>query len=167
MMLDSDWRLLKFADEYAVSRDGRIRRVKASRGRFLGRELKAGLNAGYPMVTICKDGKSYSRKVANLVCEAFHGPKPSPKHQVAHNNGNKADSTASNLRWATAKDNIADKEIHGTKTDGEKHWNAVLTESQVLEIRRDCRIRRNIAEDYGVSVHTITDVQQRKSWRHI
>ena len=38
---------------------------------------------------------------SQLVCEAFHGPKPGPDYTVDHINRNFYDDHSSNLRWAT------------------------------------------------------------------
>jgi HNH endonuclease len=39
------------------------------------------------------------RMVAELVLEAFTGPKPSRKHHPVHLNGDKQDNCAANLAW--------------------------------------------------------------------
>lgn len=61
---------------------------------------------GYPAVRLA--GISAGFPVHRLVCEAFHGPKPTPKHEVAHWDGDKTNNTAPNLRWATHKENCQD-----------------------------------------------------------
>lgn len=45
-------------------------------------------------------------KVHRLVCEAFHGPRPSPKHVVIHLNEDATDNRAENLKWGTQKENL-------------------------------------------------------------
>jgi hypothetical protein len=42
-----------------------------------------------------------------------------------------------------------------------------LTTEQVLRIRGDIRIGREIAKDYGVSTAAIYAIQNRKTWRHL
>ena len=61
------------------------------------KQLKIGINknTGYPIIKL--DGKSYNAHY--LFCTAFHGIKPSPKHQVAHYDGVKTNNSADNLRW--------------------------------------------------------------------
>lgn len=44
-----------------------------------------------------------------LVCTAFHGPAPSPKHQADHINNDRGDNRASNLRWVTPSENNANR----------------------------------------------------------
>lgn len=45
-------------------------------------------------------------KVAQLVCEAFHGPKPHPKSVTIHINEDPSDNRPDNLRWGTQKENL-------------------------------------------------------------
>ncbi|MBE35391.1 MAG: hypothetical protein CMI16_07535 [Opitutaceae bacterium] len=53
------------------------------------------------------DGFGYL--VARLVCRAFHGPAPSANHEVDHIDRDRSNSAASNLRWASKKENIANQ----------------------------------------------------------
>ena len=50
------------------------------------------------------------KHVHTIVCEHEHGPKPTPKHEVAHGcrNGRYGCVTARHLRWATHIENKAD-----------------------------------------------------------
>jgi len=45
-------------------------------------------------------------KVHQLVCEAFHGPRPSKEHGVSHKNENALDNRPENLEWSTQKENL-------------------------------------------------------------
>jgi hypothetical protein len=112
------------------------------------------------------------RTVHQLVLEAFVGPKPSPKHQGAHWDGDLENNFVSNLRWATAKENIADKVRHGrvTRTSGEIDGMSKLTNDQVRKIRERCsagEVQHVVAVDYGVSQPTISDIMTRRSWGHL
>jgi HNH endonuclease len=40
-------------------------------------------------------------RVHRLICTAFHGPQPTPKHSVNHIDRNKSNNAANNLEWAT------------------------------------------------------------------
>ena len=46
------------------------------------------------------------RKVHQLVCEAFHGPKPFPDAVVIHLNEDAHDNRPENLKWGTQKENL-------------------------------------------------------------
>lgn len=71
---------------------------------------------------------------------------------------------ANHLRFATAKDNAADKIIAGTATRGEAHAGSKLTETDVRAIRADTRTRYAIAKHYGVSWGLINMIIKRKRW---
>lgn len=139
-----------------------------------GKILSGGLDTdGYRQVLIYRTGMSrVCRKIHGLICEAFHGPRPSPKHHAAHIDGDKLNNSASNLRWSTAKENIADKLTHGTvtRTLGEINGQAKLTAGQVSEIRSRywCQqlTQRELAEEYGVKQPTISNIISRRTWSH-
>jgi hypothetical protein len=112
------------------------------------------------------DGRQ--RTVHSVVCELTHGPKPSSKHEVAHSCGNRICCAPAHLRWATIKENQADRLIHGTHNRGERQGQSKLTANQVQEIRaQQHRLQRDLAADYGVTDRTISDIQRRTTWRHI
>lgn len=46
------------------------------------------------------------RKVHQLVCEAFHGPKPFPDAVVLHLDEDALNNRPENLRWGTQKENL-------------------------------------------------------------
>ena len=139
-----------------------------------GKTLAGSLDGdGYRQVLVYRKGMSrVCRKVHVLVCEAYHGLRPSPKHQVAHANGDKSDNRPENLRWVTARENIADKIKHGTvtRTVGQINGQAKLTEKQVSEIRSRwwCQgvTQRQLAEEYGVKQPTISNIISRRTWGH-
>ena len=68
---------------------------------------------GYLRVAIVKDGKRRNRPVHSLVCEAFHGSKPSENHEVRHLDGDRLNNHPDNLCWGTRKENAADRSSHG------------------------------------------------------
>ena len=76
--------------------------------------------------------------VHTLIAEAFHGPRPTPEHQVAHFDGNPSNNCAWNLRWATAAENAQDRDRHGKTFHprGILHPNAKLTDEMVRTMRR-------------------------------
>lgn len=113
-----------------VSEGGQIRLLEAVRnGRYPGAEgrWKSGhvlsqiTKHGYATVRVKMDGKRKQFAVQRLVCDAFNGPAPTPKHHAAHRDGNKKNNHYRNLYWATAAENIADRERHGTTSRGKRH----------------------------------------------
>lgn len=115
-----------------------------------------------------------SVQVHILVCTTFHGPRPSPKHEVAHWDGNGFNNNATNLRWATRKENVADTARHGTQSApphsyGREHPRPKrkLSEDDVLEIRRLLGLGvlgQSIAKRYRVHYKTVSDIKLGKTW---
>lgn len=108
---------------------------------------------------------------SRYVCEIENGPPPSDRHEAAHTCG-KGHSGCINRKhvvWKTHRDNIADKRVHGTLPQGEKHNQAKLTEASVLEIRslRGLVSRKQIAMRFGVGRSTIDNIIDGVTWRHV
>lgn len=76
---------------------------------------------GYLRVILTLQNKRIKKGIHQLVCEAFHGKKPSDMHEVCHKDGNRQNNCASNLRWGTRKENAADREKHGNTARGSKN----------------------------------------------
>jgi len=171
---------------YAVSNHGNVKRIVADKKNHVCRVLKPWLNnKGYKIVQLSTCGNLYKRLVSRLVCEAFHGKPPTSKHEVAHNDGVPTNNLASNLRWATRKENMADCIRHGTQINGarhftatnpekiargERHGHAKLTEKQAREIllsERTIGSGRRLAKKYKVSPAIISNIRNRIIWRHL
>lgn len=182
--MTEEWRSVDRAPDYEVSSMGRVRRCRPDKyGRHMGRILKPSLNLkGYPFVSLCADGRTWSQTIHKLVCEAFHGPAPTPAHEVAHGDGSRTNNTPDNLRWATRKENFEDRDRHGRtargdthfsrlhpelRPRGEEHGNAKLTDAAVYEIRRNRQTLKTLADRFGISTTTISDVRRGRTWRHL
>lgn len=130
--------------------------------------------------SINKDGYFYA--CINGTCKAVHRyvamafiPNPENKTDVNHKDGDKLNNKLINLEWNTRKENI----IHAFKTglsdttghiQGEKNGNHILTEKQVLEIRKkskDGYTCSELAKEYGVCKSSIVGIKNRKSWRYL
>lgn len=92
---------------------------------------------------------------ARAMCIEAHGEPPSPQHDAAHSCGRAHESCVNpnHLRWATKKENQADREKHGTVLRGDKNPASKLTDQEVFEILslRGSLTQRVIAEKFGVS----------------
>jgi len=53
-----------------------------------------------------KTAKQRPRKVHQLVCEAFHGPRPFPNAVVIHIDEDAHNNRPENLKWGTQKENL-------------------------------------------------------------
>lgn len=111
------------------------------------------------------------REVHRLVCLAFHGPAPSPKHHAAHRDDIKTNNLPGNLRWATPLENAEDRIRNGLQVRGERISFAKLTDDQVRAIRAEHRGKygdgKRIAAKYGIDQGTVISIVKRRTWRHI
>lgn len=160
-----EWRPVEGFDGYEVSDAGNVR-CSRPRGNQQApvepRPLKPkGRKSGtYLRVQIGKYGPT--RTVHSLVADAFVEGK-APGLEVAHENGNKYDNRAENLRWKTRKENHADKFRHGTNGRG-------LTREVVEAIRATYvpgkTTTRQVAEMFGITPSTVCKIVKRQRWEY-
>jgi|SRR5579859_3400989 len=72
-----------------------------------------------------------TRMAHQAVCLLAHGPAPTPNHEVAHGCGNSSCVNPKHLRWATRKENLADRAAHGTLLKGDRHPNTKHSDATV------------------------------------
>lgn len=101
------------------------------------------------------------------VCEQTYGPKPFANAHAAHQCGNRSCINKRHIRWATPKENIHDKALHGRQTKGEDINTAVLTREQVLRIANDNRPFTEIARAYGCGRSTVRSIHRGESWKDV
>lgn len=162
--MTEEWRQTRFPN-YSVSSFGRVRNDKT------GRVLNPSIDMyGYPQVSLYIDKQIRTFRVHRFVALAFLGEPPDGKPQVAHNDGNHCNNHVSNLRWASNRENMRDKQLHGRQTCGEKHYRAKLTDVAVAEIRKMHATGTTlaaIAGAYGINNMTVRAVVTRKTWKHV
>lgn len=126
--------------------------------------------AGYSVSScmVRSDGTTCTRFVHKLVCLAFHGEQPDGT-ECCHNDGDKTNNCASNLRWDTPQANDHDLVIHGTMRRAYRP--PVFNAATAAEVRRQYEAGRTsygkLAAHYGVAVQTIQAIIKRKTWRHV
>lgn len=106
-----------------------------------------------------------------IVCQAFHGDKPTRKHMCNHINGKKHDNRADNLEWVTAQENVLHA-VHVLKTHpmGAKNANSKLTPERVVALRDAYASGlpyASMARALGVSRAAAGAAIHRKTWKHI
>lgn len=134
------------------------------------RKLVQGSNThGRPTVTLCSDAGHYTTVVHRIVAMAFLGPRPEGM-SVCHNDGDKTNNRAANLRYDTHKANIADRDKHGATVRGDRHPVARLDKEKVRHVKRllqqGVRVT-HVANRFGVSRHTITNVRDGITWKWV
>lgn len=87
---------------------------------------------GYGYLKIKRANKTYHAHV--LVCEAFHGYRPSPKHTVDHINRKKSDNRACNLRWAARTLQCLNRKKATKRRDSKPIWAWTLQEGRETAI---------------------------------
>lgn len=115
--MDEIWKpVLGYEGLYEVSNHERVRSISRmvinSNGvgerRSPGKLLKQYMgDVGYYCVTLCKDGVPKKKRVHDLVCSAFHGPRPEGM-EVLHLDGTRTNNMPENLMWGTRSDNMRD-----------------------------------------------------------
>lgn len=120
-----------------------------------------GASMGYGSVYV--DGRI--RDTHRVVCEWTHGDPPEGAIHAAHRCGVPLCINPRHIRWATPKENAADRLIHGTHNRGTRCGSNILTEDQVRCIRSTTGLsQRLIAEQYGVSEGTVRSIIIRRNW---
>lgn len=108
------------------------------------------------------------RRASRVVCERIHGSPPTPEHHAAHSCGKGHEGCVNprHLSWKTAKENGADKVVHGTSNRGEQSPKSKLNVRQVLEIRALAGTvsHRKIAKLYGITHYHVACIIRREYW---
>lgn len=160
------WMILPVAPKYEVSEFGQVRNATTKR------HLTPFIDCdGYTRYAPYGPKGRLTLTAQRAVAWAFLGEPPTPKHQVAHWDNNRANNHYSNLRWATCKENQHDRIGHGTDPIGERHPRSKLTEEQVRDILRaksEPGYRHRLGALYGVSHKTIDRLRGDKGyWAHV
>lgn len=133
-------------------------------------EFQASINRqGYGQFGIGK--RPYG---SHRVAWMLHNRQLIPRNMfVCHSCDNKVCCNPSHLFVGTHEDNMSDlvKKGHARGQDhrsGESHWRSVLTEAQVIEIRKrhaTTELAANIASEFGVTVPTVCSIVTGKTWQ--
>ena len=135
-------------------------------------EIWSGYKQGLMKLQVSKDGYLFidvrrpkRRKgfVHKLVLETFIGPCPDSSMECRHLDGNPQNNNVGNLCWGTRMENSQDRILHGRAKKK-------LTKEKVEKIFYLGVIKllthQEIADIFGVCRQTITDILNKKYWRH-
>lgn len=112
----SGWFLIPGYKGYVANRKGFIKNLKT------GHETQGGVAGRYRKVSVYRDGKESPelRYTHELICRAFQGP-PKPGQVVLHDDNDRLNITAGNLKWGTQSKNIKDMWGDGLRTSNEAY----------------------------------------------
>ncbi len=139
-----------------------------------GKKLKPSLVKEYYVIGIYTGSRKTmkQKKVHRLVAETYI-PNPENKPEVNHWNGIKTDNRVENLVWSTSKENILHKVNVLGKSRGETIHTNILTEQQVLDIRKEhikySRLHGSVSlsKKYNVSASCIDAIVNNLTWKHL
>ena len=164
------WKTIPFAPDYMASDMGRVKRVNFSpfsRRNGIALASKTRCKDGYTKIKVFADKKGIDTKIHICVCSAFHGPKPTPSHQVAHADGNRTNNHPDNLRGATPKENGEDAAKHGS-LKGEKNPAAKITrrDAEAMRLMRYFGVStQQLIDHFGVKSSQVLRILNYQSWR--
>ena len=163
------WRdVVGYEGVYAVSNTGKVMRIGKANNAVVGGLLNAFFSNGYERVSLSMNSRKRKFTVHSLVADAFLGH--SNGKQVNHIDGVKENNNLRNLEYVTARENTRHAFNLGLREGlkGERNPSNVLSEEQVLEIRKLAELgdlsQRKIAHMYGISQGTVSDINNKKSW---
>lgn len=166
------WKTCVRFPAFEVSEHGDVRRIST------GKRVSGKMDRDCYVRYILRDADGVRVDIAahRLVLETFVGPPPSKDHVVAHGDASRLHCHFTNLRWATVQENHDDRVFHGNSPAGVRNGRATITETDVVDIRREYRLikqpgsRRKVAEldkKYGLCRSAIVRIATGESWSHV
>ncbi len=165
------WRSIPSYPAYEVSDCGRVRRVSPYNSTRSGRLIRLRhVKSGHVHARLSQNGKVTDTGVHRLICEAFHGAPPTPKHMAAHWNGIPSENRPDNIRWATRQENSDDRYDHDDVAFGERNGWAKLMEEDVNLIRSHLMYGERVkivAWLFSICENHVRSIRAGKSWPHL
>jgi len=163
------WKPYPGDERYSVSNHGR---AIGPKGHLLSLQRGSGGLLHF-WVSTTENGKQTNRAVivGRAVLETFEGPCPHEGWYAAHKNKVVDDNYVENLEWQSPEQVQLETTAMGRHGKGSEKACAVLNEEQVEEIRDwwDCDTysMSELARMFGVSLATISNIINYKSWKHV
>lgn len=160
---------VKSLENYCINDHGLILNIR-TRGVIIPSISKKGY------LQVCLTNKN-TYSIHRLVALTFIENKEN-KTEVNHIDGNKLNNHISNLEWNTTQENLEHKRINNLgktlkaklSATGINNSQAKLDEEDVIFIRTNCETIIDIkkfSKELDVSIATIYDIKNRRSWTHI
>jgi hypothetical protein len=166
----TQWHVIPDWPDYEVSEWGDVRRLTPTHRHRAGMVLAPFYRRnGYAQIVLQANHRRRRFLVHRLVAMTFLEAQPSPAHEIAHINGNRAHNHFTNLRWVLHRENEDHKQQHGTRQRGSRIGTARLNEEQVRVIKRELRAGKTqteLAARFNVHPSTVSLIARRQFWRH-
>jgi len=115
-------------EDYLIYQDGRVYSKKSNI--YLKHKCTA---MGYYKVDLCKNGKHKHFFIHRLIA-LYYIPNPDNKPNIDHKDRNRKNNNISNLRWATQKENMNNKNKRNDNTSG--HTNISYIKNRYWRYRK-------------------------------
>ena len=153
--------------DYEINSEGTVRRISTKRIKKSFKRPDGYI--GIQLYITKEKVKNY--QLHRLIANAFI-PNPDNKIYVNHIDSNRENNSLGNLEWVTFEENVKHGyELGYASNKGSNNGFSVLTEEQVLEMRRkrenDKLTYQQLAAQYNVSYGCVAGIIQRKNWKHI
>lgn len=162
------WKSIQgFEGYYEISNHGNVKSLHGD-----GVKMLKQLRGKYLLVQLFKKGKGTTRNIHRLVAIHFI-PNPENKEFVNHKDGDKYNPHFTNLEWCTCQENTIHAFASGLRDSGcvrgENNWKTNLKEEHIIQIRsmKGFVKNRQIASALNLCESTISNIQNRKSWKHV
>lgn len=128
-------------------------------------------HAGHLMVGLRRGGLTARIQVHQIVALAFFGECPSNQEIRHFPDRTPSNNAASNLRYGTRKENIADRDRDGMTCRGIKNGAAKLDDDRVRAIRMEFATglftKTSLGLKYGVHRSLVAQIVAGRIWRHV
>ena len=150
--------------EYHATKEGHIFSTR--------KQLKSTKHhTGYMVVTIYTKKKAKQERVHRFIWEYFNGKIPIDK-MIDHIDGDKTNNCLTNLRLASAKQNIDyARSMRGNWNNvGQSVYNSKITDALFFEMVNDFVMGMSndkIGEKYGLHPRYVSLIRHKRRWQHL
>ena len=163
------WKECVQSSDYAVSNMGRVKRITFGKSVRPKRILTPVLTTfGYHEVAL---GVGNRFPVHQLICRAFHGEPPTARHEPDHQDFDRTNNRADNLKWATRKENLNRSKEAGRDNSGSRNGQAKLVDADVLLIihllKTTQRTHTDIGGQFNVGDGCVQQINVGRTWKSL